>query len=113
MYATDKKHKSIHVSNWPAVEEEKIDDEVEKQGDMIMTLISVVRREKAERRMPLNAPIKKLTIYAGNKKDAHILNQVIEDVEGTCKAEKIKILPEKGEGKEVQEYPNVRFVAKY
>jgi len=113
MYAADKKHKSIHVSNWPTVEEEKIDDDVEKQGDMIMAVIGAVRREKAERRMPLNAPIKKLTIYTGNKKDAHILNQVMEDVEGTCKAEKIEILPEKGEGKEVQEYPNIRFVAKY
>ena len=113
MYATDKKHKSIHISNWPTVEEEKIDDEVEKQGDMIMAVISAVRREKAERRMPLNAPVKKLTIYMGNKKDARILNQVMEDVEGTCKAEKIEILPEKGEGKEVQEYPNLRFIVKY
>jgi valyl-tRNA synthetase len=95
------------------VEEEKIDDGVEKQGDMIMAVIGAVRREKAERRMPLNASVKKLVVYMGNKKDAHILNQVMEDVEGTCKAEKIEILPEKGEGKEVQEYPNVRFVAKY
>jgi valyl-tRNA synthetase len=113
MYAADKKHKSIHVSNWPTVEKEKINDAVEKQGDMIMAMISAVRREKSEKRMPLNTPIKELTIYTGNKKDAHTLNQVMEDVEGTCKAEKIEILSEKGEGKEVEEYPNVRFVAEY
>jgi valyl-tRNA synthetase len=113
MYAADKKHKSIHVSNWPTVKEKKINNTVEKQGDMIMALISAVRREKSEKRMPLNAPIKKLMIYTGNKKDAHILNKVMKDVEGTCKVEKMEILPEKGEGKEVEEHPNVRFVAKY
>ena len=113
MYVKDKKHKSIHVSPWPVPEEEKIDDAAEKYGALIMAVISAVRREKAERRMPLNATIKKLTIYAGNKEGAYILNQAREDIEGTCKAEKIDILSEEGEGKEVLGYPNVRFVAQY
>jgi valyl-tRNA synthetase len=113
MYVKDKKHKSIHVSPWPVPEEEKIDDAAEKYGALIMAVISAVRREKAKRRMPLNATIKKLTIYAGNKEGAYILNQAREDIEGTCKAERIDILPEEGEGKEVLGYPNVKFVAEY
>jgi len=113
MYAKDKKHKSIHVSPWPIPEEEKIDAEAEKYGAFIMAVIGAVRREKAERRMPLNATIKKLTIYAGNKEGAHILNQTREDIEGTCKTKKIDILPEEGEGEEVLGYPNVRFAAEY
>jgi len=63
--------------------------------------------------MPLNTTIKKLTIYAGNKKNAQILKQAKEDVEGTCKTEKIDISSEEGEGKTVPEYPNVRFSAQY
>ena len=78
-----------------------------------MAVIGAVRREKAERRMPLNTTIKKLTIYAGNKEGAHILNQVREDIEGTCKTEKIDILSEEGDGKEVPGYPNLRFATEY
>jgi valyl-tRNA synthetase len=113
MYAKEKKHKSIHVSPWPVPDEEKIEEKAEKHGALIMAVISAVRREKAERKMPLNATIKKLTIYAGNKEGVHILNQARDDIEGTCKAERIDTLPEEGEGKEVQEYSNVRFVAEY
>jgi len=113
MYAKDKKHKSIHVSPWPVPDEEKIEDAAENWGALITAVISAVRREKAERRMPLNTTIKKLTVYAGNKEGADILKQAREDIEGTCKAEKIDILSEEGKGKEVSGYPNVRFVAEY
>ena len=113
MYANEKKHKSIHVSPWPVPEEKKIDEEAEKHGALIMAVISAVRKEKADRRMPLNTTIKKLTIYAGNKKNAQILKQAKEDVEGTCKTEKIDISSEEGEGKKLPEYPNVRFSAEY
>ena len=113
MYADDKKHKSLHLSPWPLPKKEKIDEEIEKQGDLIIAAIGEIRRDKAERKKPLNAPIKKLTIYAGNKKNAQVLNQALEDIAGTCKTEKIEILSVKGKGREVQGYPDVRFNAEY
>jgi len=113
MYATDKKHKSIHLSPWPLSKKEKIDEEAEKHGDLIMAVIGEIRRDKAERKKPLNAPIKKLTIYAGSKKSAQILNQTVDDIVGTCKTEKIEITSVKGKGREVQGYPDVRFTAEY
>ena len=113
MYAEDKKHKSIHLSPWPLPRKEKIDEEIEKHGDLIMATIGEIRRDKAERKRPLNAPIKKLTIYAGSKKSAQILNQAVEDISGTCKTEKIEITPVKGKGREVQGYPDVQFSAEY
>jgi len=76
-------------------------------------VIEEVRKDKAERRMPLNSPIKKLTIYAGSKKSAHILNQASQDIAGTCKTAEMEILPEKGEGRKVQEYPSIWFTASY
>ncbi len=72
-------------------------------------MISAVRKEKAERKMPLNATIRNLTIYASTKEEVNILDQSKEDIEGTCKTERIDIRLEEGEGKEVPEYPNVRF----
>jgi len=113
MYAEDMKHKSIHVTSWPTLEAERIDDEAERYGDVIVAVIGSVRKEKGERKTPLNAPIKKLTIYGGSKKGAYILEIAKEDIFGTLKAEKIEILPEKGEGKEVEGYSNVHFIAEY
>ncbi|UCH70536.1 MAG: valine--tRNA ligase [Candidatus Bathyarchaeota archaeon] len=109
MYAKDKKHESIHVSPWPTPDKEKIDETAEKCGALITAVISAVRKEKAERKMPLNATIRKLTIYASTKEEVNILDQSKEDIEGTCKTERIDIRLEEGEGKEVPEYPNVRF----
>jgi len=111
MYAEDKKHKSIHISPWPTPQ--KIDEEAEKYGDLLVAVIGEIRREKSEKRLPLNTPIKKLTIYAGSKKSADILKQTAEDIAGTCKTEEIEILPKKGEGREVQGYTNVRYTADY
>jgi len=113
IYAKDKKRKSIHVSPWPSLEKKKIDEEAEKYGDLIIAVIGEVRKDKAERRMPLNSPIKKLTIYAGSKKCSHILHQAAQDVAGTCKTSEILILPENGKGREVQGYPSIRFTASY
>jgi len=112
-YSSDKKYKSIHVSPWPTSEKEKIDEEAERYGDLVISVIGEIRKDKAEREMPLNAPIKKLIVYAGSKKSAHILNQTKEDVSGTCKIQEIEILPESGEGMEVQRYSSIHFVAKY
>ncbi len=113
MYADDKKHKSIHLSPWPLSKKEIVSEETEKHGDLIMAVIGGVRRDKAERKKPLNAPINSLMIYAGSKERAQILNQASEDIAGTCKTEKIEILPLKGRGREVEGYPDVHFGAEY
>jgi valyl-tRNA synthetase len=113
MYAEDKKYESIHVSPWPTAAKERIDEEAERKGDLIIAVIGEVRREKAERKTPLNAPIKKLTLYGGSKKNEQILNQALEDIAGTCKIEKIEISPAEGKGREVKGYPNIRFRAEY
>lgn len=115
MYAEDVKHKSIHTSPWPIPEEERIDEEAEKYGDLVIAVIGEIRRDKAERKMPLNAPIRKLVIYAGSKKGAHILIQAKDDIAGTCKTERVEIVPEKrsGRGREVKQHTNIGFVANY
>jgi len=110
MYADDMKHKSIHVSPWPSSRKERMDEEAERYGDLAVAVIRDIRREKAKQRMPLNVPIEKLAIYAGSRKSAAILGEAREDIEGTCKTRRIEIFQEKGEGREVEGYPNVRFL---
>ncbi len=113
MYAEDKGYKSLHLSPWPKLDEKRISEEAEKHGDLIMAVITEVRREKAEKRMPLNTQIKKLTIYVGEKDMAETIMANSEDIVGTCKVAKIEVLPKEGEGREIEPYSNLRFVTEY
>ncbi len=109
MFASDKEYKSIHISPWPKAGEKEIDNEAIEKGDMLTAVIGEVRREKARRRMPLNASVKELTIYTATEKNAETLACASEDIKGTCKIEKITLVPLKGEGVEVQGYKDIRF----
>jgi len=113
MYADNKKHESIHVSMWPTAQKERIDPETEKSGDLIVAVMGEIRRDKAENQKPLNLAIQKLTLYSEDKQILDVLCGAEEDLAGTCKIEKMEAVSAKGEGREVQGYPNVRFVAEY
>jgi len=110
MFAEDMEYKSIHVSPWPRVGREDVDEAAVGKGDLLVAVIGEIRREKARKRMPLNAVIKELTVYAGSTGNAEVLSEGAEDIKGTCKISKIEILPQKGEGVEVEGYPEIRFV---
>jgi valyl-tRNA synthetase len=129
LYADSKGYKSLHVSPWPEFNQAVTDEQAEKRGDLITALITEVRREKAEKRMSLNAQIKKLTVYAGDRETADIIAESSEDIVGTCKVVSFKVFPKKlsGEqnekfigGKEVvqigrviPQFADVHFVAEY
>jgi valyl-tRNA synthetase len=113
MYKDTMKSPSIHSTSWPLLDESRVNEEAEKYGNLVMALISQIRREKSENKMPLNTPIKLLTIYAEDKKNTLILNQTANDIAGTCKTEKIEIIAKKGKGKSVEGYGDIHYVAKY
>jgi len=113
IYQQQMKHKSIHLSCWPTPHKELIDEEAERRGDLLIAVINAVRRNKAERRISLNTPIKRLTIYAINKEYAESLLLGREDIVGTCKAESLEILPEKGKGEAIEKYEEIKFKAEY
>lgn len=95
MYLDAKGFQSIQVSPWPKVNPALVDENAEKDGDLITAIMSEARRDKAEKKLPLNAPIKNLTIYAGNAETAVIIRQGCVDIAATLKAENIKVLAEK------------------
>jgi valyl-tRNA synthetase len=113
MYKDTIKSQSIHSTSWPPFDESQISEEAEKYGALVMALISQIRREKSENKMPLNTPIKLLTIYAEDQKNTLILNQAANDIAGTCKTEKIEIIAKKDKGKPVEGYDGVHYVAEY
>jgi len=113
LYAEDKKQKSLQLTPWPKPDKEKINEEDEKKGDLVMALITEIRREKAEKRKPLNAQIKEVQIYAGTSEYARVISENKEDIVGTCKILQLEILSEKGEGRKVQGFSEITFTSEY
>jgi valyl-tRNA synthetase len=113
MYAEDMGQKSLQLAPWPKPDLGKIDEEAEKKGNLAMAVITEIRREKAEKRKPLNTPIKRVKIYAGKSEFARTINENKEDIIGTCKILKLEILSEKGRGRKIQEIPEISFISEY
>jgi valyl-tRNA synthetase len=103
----------LQSSPWPSFEKALVDERAEERGDLIMALITEIRREKAEKRLPLNTQIKELTVYASDQETAEAIAQGGEDISGACKVVSLKVLGEKGEGRALAEFTNVRFVTEY
>jgi valyl-tRNA synthetase len=113
MYADAKGCRSLQVSQWPQYRESMVDEHAEKHGELISSLISEVRREKAEKRMPLNTPVKTLTVYAGDHSAAEAIQSGESDIVGALKVETLKVLPEEGAGRDVLPFTTVHFVAEF
>ena len=113
LYAEDKGQKSLQLTPWPEPVKENMDEEAERKGSLIMALITEIRREKAEKRKPLNAQIERVKVYAGKSEYASIISENKEDIIGTCKISQLEILSEKGEGRKVQEFPEIAFISEY
>ena len=112
LYAQVKEEKSINLSEWPSVEEKLMDEEAEKEGDLIMALISEVRREKSKKHLPLNSPIKKLTVYANEKSNLDAIIKGKGDIAGACKIGAIETKVGHGKGREIAQC-GLSFIAEY
>ena len=113
LFAENKCIKSLQTTPWPKFDQSLVDEEAERRGDLLISIITEVRREKAEKYIPLNAPIKNLVIYAGDPEAVKTINEGSEDIVGTCKIISLEVLEEKGYGREIPNYSNVRFFAEF
>ena len=70
-----------------------------------MAIMSAVRQDKAENKLPLNAPVKTLEVYAGSAETANVILSVKEDIAGTLKIAEVRVHPEEqNNGKQVHPY---------
>jgi valyl-tRNA synthetase len=124
MYADAKGFKSLQTSAWPDFNKALVDEQAETRGDLISSVISEVRREKAEKHLPLNTPVKKLTIYTADKATADVVNSGAIDINGSLKVTNLEVKPPSEAdlvggkavlqlGREVPQFLDVRFVAEY
>ena len=113
MFAENKGFESLQISPWPQFNSALVNEEAEKNGDLIIAVISEVRHDKAEKKLPLNAPVKNLIIYAGSDENAKIISSGNADITGTLKVANIQVLSEKQcEGRQVSPY-DVYIKAEY
>ena len=68
-----------------------VDETARSDGDLITAIMSEIRRDKAEKKLSLNAPIKNLTIYAKDDATAVAIRQGCIDIAATLKIENIKV----------------------
>ena len=82
--------KSVHISSWPEVNKEIIDEENEKLGDLSIEILSYVRKEKSDNNISLAKDIKEVIIDSKEKG----LEDFFEDLKETTRAGKVEF----GEG---------------
>ena len=102
MYLDNKGYKSIQISKWPKFNSTLVSEDIEKQGDLIIAVLGEIRNDKAQKKLPLNAPIKSVVLYVGNTETASILEKGTVDIASTLKIENFKVIPEKShQGRQV------------
>jgi len=84
--AVGEKVESVHLQSYPEFEEEFVDEEAEKRGELIKEIVTAVRRFKHDRGLALNAPLKAIRIYVPTEVDTR-------DIAGAVNAE-VELLKE-------------------
>lgn len=99
---------SINVSPWPEYDESQVDEEAERTGDMVIAVISEMRREKNRAGISLNAPLKRAEVYAPAEQLGH-LKLGRQDILDTLKIEELVLMEGQGDGLKVEGYPDIGF----
>ncbi len=91
-YKKCEEEKSIHISEWP----QPVLDEEEafKRGECAKEIIAKIREYKSNSGIPLNAPLKSITIY-GNHDDLTMVEPISKTIQHTLKSGQIEMKPGK------------------
>ena len=92
-----------------ADEEEQPTHLLLRQGDLITAVIRDIRREKNRQGIPLNAPLKKIVIYAEFPEQVESLFLGNEDISATLKIDSLEIHEGEKGVRLVEGYPGVRY----
>ena len=88
-FADKEKCKSIHISQWPDIDSEMVDEEVEAMGDKAEDVISAVRKYKTLNKKALNVNVRKILIKCDKETEVQ-LGGTVDDLKATLHAEEIE-----------------------
>ena len=82
------KQKSVHLREFPRVEKHLVDREAEKEGEVLVSIINLVRRYKTDNNLSLGAELEKAVIETP---DAEVAKKLEEDIRGTGRIQNLEI----------------------
>ncbi len=82
--------KSVHLSDWPAVDKKLDDNDAENVGDVMVDIIGAIRKYKSQKGASLKEGLNEVTLECRTMKDfeSHILS-VEEDLKAVIHAQKV------------------------
>ena len=90
-----------------------IDEEIEKEGDLIQSLISEIRRIKSEKRISLKLSINEVKVFS--KRDyINVIERNSEIIKKTCHIKKLVVsnLMKNEMGRVLQDYSEISLLVK-
>ena len=82
--------KSVHLSNWPTVDQKLDDKDAEKAGDVAVDIISTIRKYKSQKGASLKEGVNEITLELATMKDFQSVVLSIEaDLKAVVHAQKI------------------------
>ncbi|MEM3723117.1 MAG: valine--tRNA ligase [Candidatus Hadarchaeales archaeon] len=85
------KEKSVHLLSWPKADESLIDEEAEKAGEVINTVVGALRNFKSERRIALSQEISRAIICCPDERLRGIISSGVRDIAGTIRIMKTEV----------------------
>jgi len=83
---------SIHLLEWPAVDESKINEEIEKTAGLLHEVVAQVRKLKADKNLSLGAELDFIKI-SSSEKVCRELGDLLGDVRGIGKIKVVEFSP--------------------
>jgi valyl-tRNA synthetase len=91
-FAEKEKQKSIHTAAWPEVKKKFIDEKIGRQGDIVLDIITAVRRYKSQQGAALNSEIRELIVDGSKVKNfENIMKDAADDVHAVLHVKAISL----------------------
>ena len=100
---------SIHLSKWPEADGSLIKPEAEEAGEVIVSVIGELRRQKNRKGIPLNAEMERVSIYCNGDRELAALRLGSRDISATLKIKSLELVRGSGGEYQVEGYENVSF----
>ena len=92
VFENKENRKSIHVSEWPKCDETSINEDAEKTGELLLSLLSSIRKYKAEHKLSMKEELKEVVISCDEATKKN-LEKVSKELASTMKIKNIDYGP--------------------
>lgn len=91
-FAFKEKKNSIHVSSWPIVQPELMNEQAELIGDMGIDIINTVRKFKSEHKLSLKEGLSELVLVSEDKEFSRMISAIIADLKAVLNVGNISFI---------------------